>query len=77
MYEIPDEEDNTSFQMNTEANLTPPIASEVTQSNGSQVFGLWHEDWEGPTWVVKAIQCRMDFMQDSRSKNWGWKERQS
>ncbi len=32
MYEIPDEEDDTSFQMNKRTNFAPPVAPEATQS---------------------------------------------
>ncbi len=36
MYEIPDEEDDTSFQMNKRTKFTPPVAPEVTQSMVAQ-----------------------------------------
>ncbi len=80
MVEVPDEEDDTSFKMNTKANLTPPVASEVTQSMvadppgpGTKTEKVPHE-WLKPfgaEWTLHGIiEARMESEVKVILKNW-------
>ncbi len=80
MYEIPDEEDNTSFQMNEKTKFAPPVAPEVTQStvaesmdSGVKTEKVPHE-WLKPfsaEWTLHGIvEAKTESEAKAILKNW-------
>ncbi len=83
MIEVPDEEDDTSFQMSTNAKLIPSVAPEVTQSmvaespdSGTKTEKVPHE-WLKPfgaEWTLRGIiEVRMESEVKAILKNWIYK----
>ncbi len=61
MYEVPDDEDNTSFMMNMKANLIPTIETAVTSPTVVK-----------PSWVdTKAEKVPHEWLQPFRAE-WTW-----
>ncbi len=80
MIEVPDEEDDTSFQQWEKANLTPPVALEVTQSMVAKPLGpgmktekVPHE-WLKPfgaEWTLhRVVEARTESKAKVILKNW-------
>ncbi len=80
MIEVPDNEDDTSFQMNIKTKLTPPVVPEVTQSMVAEPSGpgmktekVPHE-WLKPfsaEWTLRGIvEARTELEAKAILKNW-------
>ncbi len=85
MYEIPDEEDDTSFQMNERTKFALPVVPEVTQSmvaespdSGMKTEKVPHE-WLKPfsaEWTLHGIvEARTESEVKAILKNWIHKTR--
>ncbi len=80
MYEIPNEEDDTSFQMNKKTKFAPPVAPEVTQSmvakspdSGAKTEKVPHE-WLKPfggEWTLcEIVEAKTELEAKAILKNW-------
>ncbi len=85
MVEVPDEEDDTSFQRWQKANLTPSVAPEVTQlmvaesMDSSVKTEKVPQEWLklfGAEWTLRRIvEARMESEAKAILKNWIHKAR--
>ncbi len=80
MYEVPDQEDNTSFKMNEKAKLTPTIETAVTSptvvepsqvdAKAEKVLHEWLKPF-GAEWTLRRIvQAKTESEAKAILKNW-------
>ncbi len=80
MIEVPDNEDDTSFQMNIKAKLTPPVAPEVTQLMVAEPLGPgtktekvpheWLKPFSAEWTLCGIIEARTKSEAKAILKNW-------
>ncbi len=85
MIEVPDNEDDTSFQMNIKAKLTPPVAPEVTQLTVAKPLGPgtktekvpheWLKPFSAEWTLCGIIEARTESEAKAILKNWIHKTR--